>query len=107
MSKVQVTRLHSLTGHRDAIYTLQPSSVENIFFSGAGDGMVVQWDLNNPDQGQLLAKLPNSVYGLHYFKKNDVLVAGQNYEGIHLLDWKNKKVIGSLQFTKAPIFDIQ
>jgi WD40 repeat protein len=107
MSKVQVTRLHSLSGHRDAIYTLQRSAEEDHFFSGAGDGMVVRWNLNDPANGELIAKLPNSVYALHYYSRADLLIAGHNYEGIHLLDWKNKKEVGSLQLTKSAIFDIQ
>jgi WD40 repeat protein len=106
MSKVQVTRLHSLTGHRDAIYTLAASSSEAKFFSGAGDGMIVAWDLHAPEQGELIAKLPNSVYALHHNDESEMLVAGHNFDGIHLLDWRNKKEIGSLQFTRAAIFDI-
>ena len=69
--------------------------------------MVVLWDLNNPENGQLIARLPNSVYAMHYDRSADVLVAGHNYDGIHVLDWKNKTEIGSLQLTKAAIFDIQ
>jgi WD40 repeat protein len=107
MSKVQVTRLHSLTGHRDAIYTLQSSGVDSKFFSAAGDGMVVLWDFKNPEQGELIAKLPNSVYALCHLAETETLVAGHNFDGIHVLDWRNKKEIGSLQFTKAAIFDIQ
>lgn len=107
MSKVQVTRLQSLTGHREPVYTLQRSSSENKFFSAAGDGMVVLWDQAEPESGQLIAQLPNSVYALHFYEKNNILVAGHNYEGIHLLDWQNKKEKASLQMTKAAIFDIQ
>lgn len=107
MTQIQIKRLHSLTGHRDGIYTLHPGRAEAHFFSGAGDGMVVRWDLQNPDNGDLVAKLPNSIYALHYLAKPDILIAGHNYEGIHLLDWQNKKELGSLQFTKAAIFDIQ
>jgi WD40 repeat protein len=107
MSKVQVQRLHSLTGHNDAIYALQPSDSPSKFFSAAGDGMVVLWDLNDPENGQLIARLPNSIYAMLYDQKTDVLVAGHNYDGIHVLDWKNKKEIGSLQISKAAIFDIQ
>ncbi|HEY0652854.1 MAG TPA: WD40 repeat domain-containing protein [Chryseosolibacter sp.] len=107
MSKVQVQRLHSLTGHNDAIYTLQPSDDPAKFFSAAGDGMVVLWNLNDPEHGQLIARLPNSVYALLYDKSCDRLIAGHNYDGIHVLDWKNKTEIGSLQLTKAAIFDIQ
>ena len=105
--KVQVQKLHSLTGHRDCVYTLQGSSSNSIFFSGSGDGMVVAWDLAHPESGELVAKLPNSVYALHHHRESDLLVAGQNYSGVHLLDWQHKKEIGSLQLTKAAIFDIQ
>jgi len=107
MSKIQVNKIHSLTGHRDPVYTLQPSSEPNIIFSGAGDGMVVRWDLSQPEEGELIAKLPNSVYALHFLEKENLLLAGHNYEGIHLLDWKQKKEISSLQLTTAAIFDIQ
>ena len=107
MTKLQVTRLHSLTGHRDCVYTLAASDIERIFFSGAGDGMIVQWDLNDITNGNLVAKLPNSVYALHAMPVTGMLIAGHNYDGIHMLDWKNKKEIGSLNFTTAAIFDIQ
>lgn len=107
MSKVQVSRLHSLTGHRDSIYTLQPSSNVTQFFSAAGDGMVVLWDQSDPEYGQVIAQLPNSIYALHFQESSGLLIAGHNYEGIHLLDWQNKKEVASLQMTKAAIFDIQ
>jgi WD40 repeat protein len=107
MSKVQVQRVHSITGHNDAVYCLQPSNDPGKFFSAAGDGMAVLWDLNEPDNGQLIARLPNSIYALHYDRKADVVIAGHNYDGIHVLDWQNKKEIGSLHLSKAAIFDIQ
>jgi WD40 repeat protein len=107
MSKVQVARLHSLRGHNDAIYTLQPSADPAQFFSAAGDGMVVLWDQSKPENGELIARLPNSIYALHYMETLDVLIAGHNYEGIHVLDWQNKKELSSLSLTKAAIFDIQ
>jgi WD40 repeat protein len=107
MTQVQIKRIHSLTGHRDGIFTLHPSGSDAHFFSGAGDGMVVRWNLAEPDTGNLIAKLPNSIYALHYLQKQDLLIAGHNYDGIHLIDWQNKSEVGSLQLTKAAIFDIQ
>ena len=107
MSTVQVHRLHTLTGHRDCVYTLTPSSDDAVFFSGSGDGMVVMWDLKTPDTGLVVAKLPNSIYALIHDPASDLLIAGHNYDGIHFLDWKNKKEAGSLQFTKAAIFDLK
>src|SRR5687767_6162052 len=107
MSPVKVQKLHTITGHNDSIYTLQGSNDAGIFFSAAGDGMVVRWNLKDPDHGEVIAKLTHSVYALHHDRSSDVLIAGHNYEGIHLLDWKNKKEIGSLKLTGAAIFDIQ
>lgn len=107
MTSVQIKKLHSLTGHRDAVYTVQPAAESREFFSGAGDGMIVRWSLEDPENGDLIAKLPNSVYALHYLRDSEILVAGHNYDGIHLLDWKNKKEVASLNLTTAAIFDIQ
>jgi len=107
MTTPHVLKVNTLTGHNDCVYTLERSAMPNIIFSGAGDGMVVAWDLTDPDSGQLIAKLPNSVYALHYQPATGALVAGHNYEGIHLLDWQNKRETGSLQLTQAAIFDIQ
>ncbi len=107
MTPVQIKKLHAISGHRDAIYTLQAGKAEAQFFSGGGDGMVVLWDLRNPDKGEMVAKLPNSIYALHYMPDPDILIAGHNYEGIHMLDWQNKNELGSLKLTKAAIFDIQ
>jgi len=104
---VSVKKLHTLTGHRDSVYTLQPSYLDSVFFSAGGDGMVVRWNLHHPDEGELIAKLNNSVYALHFHKPSGLLIAGQNYEGIHLLDCTQKKAVGSLKLTRSPIFDLQ
>jgi len=69
--------------------------------------MVVAWDLQRPEEGALVAKLPNSIYAIHHDPIRDLLVAGQNFEGIHFLDWQKKQEIGSLQLTRSAIFDIQ
>jgi WD40 repeat protein len=107
MSSVQVKKDHTITGHTDCVYTLQASPNESEFFSGAGDGMIVKWSLKNPDHGEVIARLPNSIYALYYDPASKLLVAGHNYDGIHLLDWENKKEMGSLQLGKAAIFDVK
>ncbi|NOS91390.1 MAG: WD40 repeat domain-containing protein [Cyclobacteriaceae bacterium] len=102
-----VKKIHTLTGHADCVYTLQASGDAQYFFSADGKGMVARWDLARLEEGELIAKLPNSVYALHYLKDTNQLIAAQNYSGIHLLDWKNKKELASLQISNAAIFDIQ
>ncbi len=107
MSPIQVQKIHSLTGHRDGVYTVVAGHTPNQVFSGAGDGMVVSWDLRAPEEGDLVARLPNSVYALKYVRHLDVVVAGHNYDGIHILSWRDKKEVASLKMTIAAIFDIQ
>jgi WD40 repeat protein len=107
MADIRIQKLHTLTGHRDCVYTIASGPLPNVFFSAAGDGMVVQWDLLHPEEGERIAQLPNSIYALQYVRDRDVLIAGHNYQGIHLLDWSTKKEIASLKMGAAPIFDIQ
>jgi len=94
-------------GHRDCVYTVEPADSIAHIFSAGGDGMIVRWNLAAPEEGELIAKLSNSVYSIHYLLKEDHLIAGHNYEGIHVLDWKEKKEIASLKLSTASIFDIQ
>ncbi|MCI0751715.1 MAG: WD40 repeat domain-containing protein [Flammeovirgaceae bacterium] len=107
MNKIQVTKIHTFTGHRDCVYTLERLSGAAQFFSAAGDGMIVLWNLETLADGQLIAKVPNSVYALHYHPASNLLIAGQNAEGVHLLDWQSKKEKGSLQLGKRSLFDIK
>ena len=107
MGMIKVNKCHSLTGHKDAVYTIERGLNDNDIFSAGGDGMVSHWKLDSPNEGELIAKLPNSIFSLHHLKDRDQLVVGQNFEGIHLLDIHEKKEIASLKIGNSYIFDIQ
>lgn len=104
---IRVNKLNTLNGHQDAVYTLAQGANPWEFFSGAGDGMVVQWDLQKGDQGRLIANLPTSVYALQYIPQEKTLIIGQNYQGLHLIDPQAGKEIKSLRLTESAIFDIK
>lgn len=107
MSKIQVNKLQTLSGHNDCIYALTEGSDPRFFYTGAGDGMVVEWDLDDPHVGKLIAKLPHSVYAMEVDKERNLLFIGHNYEGIHVIDLNENKEIWSLKFTDQAIFDIK
>ena len=107
MSKIQVNKLHTLTGHNDCIYAIKEGADPRYFYTGAGDGMVVEWDLDNPKDGTLLARLPHSVYALEVDSKRKTLIVGHNYEGIHVIDLVEKKESWSLKLSAAAIFDLK
>ncbi len=68
---------------------------------------MVRWLLDRPDRGELVAKVPASVYALALHPANGLLWVGQNYEGLHLIDPAHKRETASLKLTSAAIFDIQ
>lgn len=107
MSKTQVNKLHTLTGHNNSIYALAEGPDPRFFYTGSGDGMVVEWDLASPKDGKLLARLPHSVYALVVDPKRDLLFIGHNFEGVHVVDLKTKKEIWSLKITAESIFDMK
>ena len=105
--KINVHKICNLEGHTDCVYSLESGNADNIFYSAAGDGMIVEWDLQNPENGQLIAQVKNSVYAIHFVEEQNLLVAGQNFEGIHILDPIHKSEIGSVKISEAQIFDIK
>ncbi len=105
--KFQVQKIDSFSGHRDCVYSLEATDETNIFFSAGGDGMIIRWDLNRPDFGELIAQVPASVYAMAFDKNSRRLWVGQNYEGIQVLDVEKKQVAASLKMTSAAIFDIK
>ncbi|GMQ31068.1 WD40 repeat domain-containing protein [Algoriphagus confluentis] len=107
MAKIQVNKLHTLTGHNDCIYALTEGSDPRFFYTGAGDGMVVEWDMDRPKDGKLIAKLPNSVYALEVDRERNLLFIGHNFEGIHVIDLNENKELWSLKLTDQAIFDIK
>ncbi len=106
MKQPNVQKIHTLRGHKDCVYTLAPTKEAGVFISGGGDGMVVRWDLQEPEQGKVIAKVEASVYALHFNAHFNHLLVGQNYEGIHIIDLEQHKSLGSLKMTQASIFDI-
>lgn len=107
MSKIQVNKLHSLTGHNDCIYALTEGVDPRYFYTGGGDGMVVEWDLDHPKDGVLLARLPHSVYALEVDPKRNFLIVGHNYEGVHVIDLEEKVESWNLKLSSAAIFDLK
>ncbi|MEQ9424249.1 MAG: WD40 repeat domain-containing protein [Cyclobacteriaceae bacterium] len=106
MSKITVSKSNTFKGHRDCVYALAGSS-GSYFFSSGGDGMIVRWDLDNPDKGELIAQVPKSVYCLKYVDCEGLLIIGQNFEGLQVIDVASKKVKGSVKLDAVSMFSIE
>lgn len=104
---MKVTKADTFGGHRDCVYSLECGLTPETLFSAGADGLVVRWQLDRPDLGDLIARVPASVYALAYDAVRNRLWVGQNYQGIHLIDPQLKKEVQSLKMTSAAIFDIK
>jgi len=104
---MNIRKVDTFSGHRDSVYTIISDNTSHGFYSAGGDGFVIQWDLNKPDLGNLVAKAGVSVYALALDKVNQSLWIGQNYEGIQILDIPGNKIHNTAKITTAAIFDIQ
>ncbi|MBS0000120.1 MAG: WD40 repeat domain-containing protein [Cyclobacteriaceae bacterium] len=104
MAVVDVSKVITLTGHKDCVYTLTSSPDPASFFSAAGDGMVVLWELTGSENGQLIASVPNSIYSICTLPEKNQLVLGHNYEGIHIVDLNERRETGSMKITDSAIF---
>ena len=101
-----VARIATLAGHRDAVYALTGGSGSQVF-SGSADGMVVGWDAAEPTRdGELLARVPNSVYALRHLPALDLLVLGHNFQGIQAIDLGQKQLAHAAALPPVAIFEI-
>src|SRR5688572_30625010 len=104
-SPLEVTKTATLTGHHDCVYTLERSGRENMFFSAGGDGFVVCWDFNHPENGNLVANTNSSVYALKYLPDQDLLVIGQNFKALLVVAPETKKLVHTIEMPPVTIFD--
>lgn len=104
---IRIEKIDTFTGHRDCIYALEKSGEKHRFFSAAGDGFVVRWNLEKPDVGELIAKVGHSVYAMAYLPHENHLWVIENSEGIHVFDIETKQEIKSLKLVPTNYFDIQ
>jgi WD repeat-containing protein 61 len=107
MSKTQINKLFDIQGHKDCIYSLAPGADKAHFFTGGGEGWAVSWDLSNKEKpGKLIARLPGSIFALHYLKAQNTLLAGHRAGGLHKLDLNQKKELAHID-VKGSVFDIK
>lgn len=100
-------RISSFTGHRGAIYALIDGDRPDSFLSGGGDGHVVRWTMDRPDQGELVATVDEPVFALHIDKDRQALFIGKKDGGLHVLDLASKQEVRLLNVHDRGVFAIR
>jgi WD repeat-containing protein 61 len=103
----QVHKLTALTGHRDCVYVLAGTAGADTFYSAGADGLVAAWNAETPaDEGELVAKVENSVYALLHLSARNLLLIGHNFQGVQAIDLTEKKLAFATALPPAAIFDM-
>lgn len=72
---MEVSLIHTLSGHEAAIYKLIPGLRSGTFYSCGGEGFVVEWEPHTSPEGQLVARDTDSLYCMKKVE-NDHLLMG-------------------------------
>jgi len=100
---IDVVKIQEFKGHTQAVYALAYDMARQVIYSGAGDGMVVAWQLHKAD-GELKAKLDSAVYSLNVSKQ--FLYAGSRMGSVFMFQLNPFNQIKQAAFSRASVFEI-
>jgi WD40 repeat protein len=104
---IYIEKIASLTGHQAAVFALAQGKNTQFILSGSGEGWVVQWDLENPDLGKLIAQTNANIFSLLYLPTEHIVIAGDMNGGVHWLYLENTTLNKHIAHHKRGVFDIQ
>ncbi len=107
MSNLQVSKIATLTGHEASVFALSADKETKYILSGAGEGWIVRWDLENPELGKLIARAERNIYSLCNLPDLDVVIAGNMDGGVHWIDLADPSKTINVQHHKKGVYDIQ
>ena len=80
------------TGHKGPVYDLAPSGQPDAFLSASGDGSVVRWNVNDPENGITEARVGRAIFAVLRTDK-DLLYIGDEDGGLHVVDLATRKEV--------------
>lgn len=104
---MQVEKLDTFSGHRGAVYALEPGLSKENFYSGASDGIVAEWNLAKPDLGSAIAQFPKGIFSLKLDAAQHQLWVATHLDGLQVIDLQTKQVIFQYSNPLASIFSMQ
>lgn len=96
---------HRCAGHASGIYDLIKLS-DKTFLSASGDRLVVSWNMDHPEQGNLIARASDSIYSICYLENKNELLIGQAKGEVHVIDLSNNQEKRLLKVNEKGVFSI-
>jgi WD40 repeat protein len=104
---MKVLTKNKFTGHKDAIFSLGIDMGEDVFYSGAGDGYIVEWKLDGSGDGRLLCRVNRPVYCFCILKEMGLLLAGNASGNLHVIDLKKSSEIKNIEAHNLGLYDMK
>jgi len=104
---MHIEKLHTCTGHNAALYALAPGRTDRHFLSAGGDGWVVEWDLDDPETGKLLASVETQCFSLCSLPDGNRIVAGNMNGGLHWIDRESPDLTQNIQHHKNGAYALE
>jgi len=105
---VNIAHKTTFSGHKAAIFGLAHAKKDQHFYSTDGNGWVVEWNLQQPEQGLALAQVPSSIFAIQPLPNTDLLTLGTMQGNLYRVDITNRTATTPLIDTyPQAIFDLQ
>lgn len=104
---MQVEKIDTFSGHRGAVYALDKGDSNEIVFSGASDGMLVQWNLSKPDVGKGIAQFSKGIFSIKYIKETNQLWVATHLDGIYVIDLPTLKIVNTFPMPQVSFFTFE
>lgn len=105
--KISIQPQHRLLGHKDCLYTLLADTKPGFFFTAGGDGLVARWDLTQPADATLAAKVDDNVYSMLHWPTDRALLLGTHTGGLHLISLEENRALHLYRINPAPLFAME
>jgi centriolar protein POC1 len=102
-----VQKTAELNGHSNPIFTLELSQKPGILFTGGNDKGLVEWSLKTNSFIKVMFPVAASIYAIHCPAGYPLMFAGLRNGEVLVFDFLEQRIIKSLRFHRAPIFDIK
>jgi WD40 repeat protein len=106
-ANMKVLTKNKFTGHKDAIFSLGIDMGEDVFYSGAGDGYIVEWKLDGSGDGRLLCRVNRPIYCFSILKDKGLLLAGTASGNLHIIDLKKASEVKNIEAHTLGLYDMK
>lgn len=94
-----------MKGHKDAIYDFVVDIENRTVYSAGAEGFVVKWNIDNPENGELVLQGGEAFYSI--WKNGDSLQLGSRSGKIYTVDLANTKLSHTEQVHTGGVFFIR